>query len=222
MTSLPGTENRIGGTAGPDTIIGTAADDYIVARGGGDNVDGIGGDDYLDGGPGNDSLIGGPGDDWLIGGLGNDVLTGGAGADQFRFHGYHALGQEFDVVTDLDFAEGDLLVLPDWRTGSFPGVDAPGLEVNETGPMPNSRVTISSWQGMVELVKRGGAVSATRQGETNNLLVSIAKGDGAVQVISIENGWDDYSALLNQSPVAVADDALVDEDATISRVRARQ
>lgn len=48
-------------------------------------------------------ILAGVGDDLLIGGKDDDTLTGGEGADRFVFRGRF----DDDVVTDLNFAEGD-------------------------------------------------------------------------------------------------------------------
>ena len=49
--------------------------------------------------------VNGAGDDLLIGGKDDDTLTGGEGADRFVFRGRF----EDDVVTDLNFEEGDVI-----------------------------------------------------------------------------------------------------------------
>ncbi len=127
MSHLPGTQNTYYGTTGDDQIVGTPLDDLLHGgRGGSDSIDGVGGNDYLEGGVGNDTMIGGIGNDWLIGGSGNDLSTGGQGADQFRFYGYAITGvgtpnpgNDVDTVTDLTFADQDVLVLANFAAGTF-------------------------------------------------------------------------------------------------------
>jgi VCBS repeat-containing protein len=221
MTHIPGLENQINGTSGNDTLFGTAADDLIRGLGGLDSVNGVDGDDYLDGGRGNDILIGGAGDDWLIGASGSDSLEGGTGADQFRFHGYSITGagsttpgHDTDTIQDLNFADGDVIVLANFDAGLFHGTDSNGqLDIVDTGAGLGSGANIRNWAGLVDLVASSGAVTAARLGTTDTLLVSILNGDGARQTISVQNGWATYIALANSAPTAAADSASATEDA---------
>lgn len=103
-------------TAGDNTIFSGAGDDRIFL-GGGDNIvnAGIGddlivarnGNNTLSGGDGNDVIIGGSESDIIAGDGGNDVLSGGAGADVFQYKA----GFGNDVITDLNFGEGDYINL---------------------------------------------------------------------------------------------------------------
>jgi VCBS repeat-containing protein len=214
MSHLPGTQNRINGSAASDIIVGTALDDMITSFGGADEIDGgIAGNDYLDGGAGNDFLIGGTGNDWLIGGLDNDRLSGGLGADQFRFHSYHVSGVTTDTILDLNFGEGDLIALINYPAGFFKGDDIPGqIDVVNTGEGQGSGVRITGFPGLVALVSATPAATAQRDGQTDNLLVTIDAGGGNVQIININNGWSAYQDLINQAPRAADDAASADED----------
>ena len=78
---------------------------------GDDMLLGEAGADHLKGGGGDDALFGGDGADKLVGGRGDDEMTGGDGADRFVFG--RRSGE--DVVTDLNFAEGDALKLRGFR-----------------------------------------------------------------------------------------------------------
>jgi trimeric autotransporter adhesin len=95
----------LNGGAGDDTIL--AGSGSAVFRGDNDNDTLMGGmgDDTIGAHSGNDVLFGNAGDDILSGNVGNDTLTGDDGADTFRF----GVGVGHDVVTDLNFAEGDYL-----------------------------------------------------------------------------------------------------------------
>jgi len=209
--------NIINGTNSGETIIGTSGDDYIRAGGGGDVVDGMEGNDQLEGGAGNDILIGNIGADYLIGGKGNDRLTGSEGADQFRFQGYDIVNSDLpvpthdvDTITDLDFAEGDLIVLSHFAPGTFAGTDINGqLDLNAQGTGANIR----SWAGLVDLVRSSAAVDAMRDGSTDTLLLVVSTPEGSTQTIAIEHGWQEYAGLTNHAPVAVDDDVAVVEDA---------
>jgi Ca2+-binding RTX toxin-like protein len=85
-----GSDNRLFGLDGADTIRGGAGADVLVGDGGNDNLYGDAGEDNLAGGDGNDIIYGGTekdlldggdGDDMLYGEAGDDTLIGGAGAD---------------------------------------------------------------------------------------------------------------------------------------------
>jgi VCBS repeat-containing protein len=222
MTHLPGTQGQINGTSGHDILIGTANDDYIRGLGGFDSVDGVDGNDYLDGGRGNDILVGGLGNDWLIGGIGDDILNGGAGTDQFRFYGYTVTGagtstpgHDTDTIQDLNFADGDTIVLGSFAAGLFRGTDINGqLDIINTGAGLGSGANIRSWAGLVDLVASSPAVTAQRLGTSDTLLLSILNIDGARQTIAIDNGWKAYSDLVNTAPGAAEDAADVLEDGT--------
>ena len=218
MGILPGTQNRINGTNGNDNLVGTLLDDLIVAGAGLDSVDGgPAGNDYLDGGAGSDFLIGGIGEDWLIGGLGNDLLTGGGGADQFRFHGRDVVGSTTDTITDLKFEEGDLLALANYPAGFFQGEDIPGqLDVVDTGEGAGSGARVSGYPGLVAVVAATPALTAIREGQTDNLLLIADQGNGNIQIIKIVGGWPIYQGLINQGPSAGDNEAAVAEDATVT------
>jgi VCBS repeat-containing protein len=217
MADLPGTQNRIRGTKDSEVLVGTIADDMITSFGGQDEIDGgVSGDDYLDGGAGNDILVGGSGDDWLIGGTGSDEVTGGAGADQFRFRMEHAAGQPVDTITDLNFAEGDLINLAPFPGGLFAGDDIPGqLEIGNPGTGQGGGATIQGWAGLAALVAQNAFITAAREGQTDHLVLTVSAPSGT-QVIRILNGWPDYSAQINQPPTANDDIVAVDEDAAAS------
>jgi Ca2+-binding RTX toxin-like protein len=162
--TLPGRQNRINGTKDGENLVGTELDDLITSFGGEDEISGgVGGNDYLDGGLGNDILVGGSGKDWLIGGLGNDLMTGGGEADQFRFYGEHVAGVTTDTIQDLSFGEGDLIQLAKFPVGFFTGADIPGqIDIHDSGQGPGSGANLLGWQGVVALVQRLDAVTASR------------------------------------------------------------
>jgi VCBS repeat-containing protein len=218
MSTLPGTQKEIRGTTGNDTIIGSPLDDLIRALGGSDYVDGRGGHDEIFGGLGNDTMFGDVGDDWLIGLEGDDVSNGGPGADQFRFYAYGITGagtsnpgHDTDTIQDLTFAEGDLIHLSSFAAGTFRGTDVNGnLDILRSGTETNIR----SWAGLIDLVDSSPAVTASRLGQTDTLLLEVVNSDGTIQTIAIEHGWSTYASLTNQPPAAAADTASVLEDAT--------
>lgn len=171
-------------TTGADKIAGTSKDDVIYA-GGGDTVNSGAGDDtiYLDegnnvvnagtgddlivasgsgnnvlsGDAGNDIIIGGGGSDTITGGIGNDVLTGGAGADVFQFK----KGFEQDVITDLNFAEGDYVNL---YAGSIDGV--------------SKNIQLKSMDDIDKLVSDGYAIKSTTS--SGALVLSFNKGADSI------------------------------------------
>jgi Ca2+-binding RTX toxin-like protein len=105
-----GTENLggaiVGGT-GNDTILSGSGNSLIIGGEGNDIVLGGASSDTIGGQAGDDTIFGGAGNDQLSGGADNDTITGDDGADTFRFS-TTTFGH--DVVTDLNFAEGDRLV----------------------------------------------------------------------------------------------------------------
>ncbi|MET0270832.1 MAG: Ig-like domain-containing protein, partial [Sphingomonas sp.] len=214
--------NIIRGTNASETIIGTAGADYIRGAAGNDIIDGMDGSDQLEGGTGDDILIGNIGNDLLIGGRGNDELTGDAGADQFRVAGQDIVAgniptptHETDTITDLNFAEGDLIGLSHFAAGTFAGTDVNGrLDLLDTGEGAGSAANIRSWAGLVDLVRSSAAVDAARDGSSDTLLLVVSTPQGSTQTIAIRNGWEPYAALANRAPVAADDTAAVAEDAT--------
>ena len=79
-------EGLLGDEGNPDIIEGTAENDTLnssAAGGSDERLYGHEGDDTIDGGDGNDLIRGGAGNDSLNGGDGNDILIDGNGADTF-------------------------------------------------------------------------------------------------------------------------------------------
>jgi hypothetical protein len=114
MTTTTGTGCSTGdtlrGLEGNDVLQGSIGDDSLYGDEGDDELTGADGNDKLYGGPDNDVLMAGIGSDLLIGDKGNDelyagpeddVLIGGPGADYFD------CGEGYDIIIDLDPAEGD-------------------------------------------------------------------------------------------------------------------
>lgn len=131
-----GQGNLLDGQGGDDVLLGQAGDDLLFGFDGNDLIDGGDGLDLVYGEGGNDTLLGFEGDDVLIGGTGTDILLGEAGNDAivgFGFGGeeydvmvggtgadYFVLGDSnntfytgagYGIITDFNFAEGDLIQL---------------------------------------------------------------------------------------------------------------
>jgi Ca2+-binding RTX toxin-like protein len=203
--ALPGTGPRITGTKGDDRLKGASGDDLIRGLEGNDRLRGKSGDDLLEGGDGHDRLRGGTGDDWLIGGAGNDTMWGGCGADQFRFDGRQISGCDTDVIKDLSFAEGDKLVLFGFAAGTFDDQDgifettvANDLDITVPYPVDPSRygegAVIDSVADLTELARFSDAVTASRLGSSNTLVLTITDADGDVQIIRLAHMYQDYLA----------------------------
>lgn len=182
--AVPGQQNTINGTAEGDLLKGSPYDDLIRGGAGNDILLGRKGGDALYGGEGNDILLGGKGDDWLIGGAGNDLLLGGAGADQFRFDARGLTGHDCDLVADLNFKQGDKLVLYGFAPGTFDDKDgivetSGGNDLDITVPYTTdpsqygSGAVIDSYADLAELAKYSSGVSASRLGCTNTLVLTI-------------------------------------------------
>jgi Ca2+-binding RTX toxin-like protein len=142
----------------------------------------------MNGGAGNDTLLGSQFDDYLTGSFGDDILTGKGGADQFRFFGTQIEGaSDTDTITDLNFAEGDSIVLTSFGKGTF--LKANGVVVHNNG----SAATIDSWSDIVAVDRASDLVSTRSSGANNqDLLLSITDVDGQVQNIVIVGGYAQY------------------------------
>ena len=218
MAEQPGVQNPINGTSGNDVLVGTDLDERLIGRGGNDSASGLGGNDSLDGGPGSDVLYGGSGDDWLIGRSGNDQLDGGTGGDSFRFYGDEYDAGELDTIADLNFAEGDVIVLAHYAAGTFLGSENDIVgELNYTPSLGRfgGGVDILGWKGLIALVADSPNVEA-EQGAGDTLLLRVNnEGGSIVQTIAITGGWPIYASHINQAPIAVNDQAAVIEDASV-------
>jgi Ca2+-binding RTX toxin-like protein len=163
----------------------------VSGRGGNDTLNAVAGDGdgtHLDGKGGNDLLQGGRYDDRLVGGAGDDTLLGGGGADQFRFFGNQIEGRsDLDLVLDLNFGEGDLLVFGEFGRGTFR--DVGGVNAYSGG----TAATLDSYSDIVAAAAASDLVTASRAApESNDLLLSVMDADGQVQNISITGGWSQY------------------------------
>jgi Ca2+-binding RTX toxin-like protein len=143
---------------------------------------------------GNDTLRGGNYDDLFQGGAGNDEMFGGKGADQFSFFGGQAKakdaleGDDTDYIRDLNFGEGDFILLGGFGDGKF----------TKTGTVNafdgGNDVIIDSFQDLVDLAE-AGSITLSRVNGNNNLLVAITNDQGFTQTISITGGASQIAAL---------------------------
>lgn len=109
-------------------------------------------DDTLDGGAGNDLIVAGSGNDVLIGGTGTDTLEGGDHADTFRFADFGAANA--DVITDYDFAEGDVIDVTELLEDLY--------GAGNDGAIGNVRLVESSGDVLIQ-VETGSSGSGTWQ-----------------------------------------------------------
>lgn len=149
----------INGNKGNDTCYGGDGDDWVVGGQdndllhgdngfdivygnlGNDTIYGDNGDDWVRGGQGDDQVFGGDGKDWLWGDRGNDTVTGGAGADVFHTF----IGAGSDRVTDLNYGEGDRVVIDGGATYALAQVGADVVvTLAENTTMTLVGVTLSS------------------------------------------------------------------------------
>lgn len=194
--------NLIAGTPEADVLVGTAEADTIMGREGNDRLhghrgndnlqgeagndylNGEAGDDFLSGGEGNDELYGSDGNDTLQGGQGRDYLTGGVGADQFIFSSDDA-GATFDysgfsienvdVITDLSFGEGDVLVLQ----GFDNLISAAGID--------------GMIDTMLELSALAGAADSILDLQSNSVVITMTDDNGASHLLRLMNySTDDF------------------------------
>ena len=161
---------------GITTILGTRGNDPALTGGDGqERMYARAGDDSLDGGGGNDTLNGAQG---------NDTLTGGSGADQFRIDARETEGgSDTDTITDLNFAEGDTITLASFSPGTLAGVAGGNPLQTLAG---GAGAILNSFADLVELDDASPAVSFTRLGSSETLVMKLVDGDGDVQEVRIE------------------------------------
>lgn len=141
-------------------------------------------------GAGDDVLRGGKGDDRLVGGEGNDIMSGGKGADQFYFKaGDVKVGAtDTDRIVDLNFGEGDTLLLDDFGFGTLTKTD--GLNAINGG----DDAIVSSFVGIKALVDQG--VATVEGGFGDVLILSFDLGGDTTQVIRLSNSFAAYEAAI--------------------------
>lgn len=196
MAKLPGQDNSVVGTAGNDNVKGSRGDDSVRGLGGNDKVKGKQGDDFVQGDAGDDRVRGNQGDDWLLGGEGDDVYRGGKGADQFRIDGRTTSSPDRDLIQDLNFAQGDELVLFGFAPGTFDDKDGVletgignDLDITGSGASYGEGAVINSIEDLVELVDFSSGVVA-RHGNGNNLILEMDNG----QIVVLKGLYHDYLA----------------------------
>ena len=98
-------DDNLDGGGGKDKLFGESGDDQLWGGSKDDKVNGGDGNDILYGQNGDDVLKGGKGKDYFKPGSGDDTMTGGKGRDVFELSGGR------DIVTDFDFASGEIIRL---------------------------------------------------------------------------------------------------------------
>ena len=196
------------GGAGNDVMHGGQDDDVVLGGDGDDILTGDKGNDYLAGGAGNDSMTGGDGNDTLTGKAGNDTMVGDAGDDMFLVNADGgttfdsmdgALGN--DTISYEKFL--DTAVAVDLRTTSYYGDSWTSIE-NLTGSAGGDTLTgdaganvlrglagadllvagdgndtLEGGAGADRLYGEGGVNTASYEGSTAGVTVSIATGYAA-------------------------------------------
>ena len=159
------------GQSGNDTIDGGAGNDAIYASTGRDKVNaGSGNDtiragsenDYVNGGSGNDLIYGedgndtinaSSGNDRIFDGTGSDVISGSWGADDFFIYHYGADShRDRDVITDLNFAQDDLIIRP-YAGNRYTKVDS----IEKLSSLSMNGLTVRQVGDDVEMVFREGS-----------------------------------------------------------------
>ena len=161
----------------PTAVSGTSGNDDLHA---------INTGSVVNGGDGNDVLRGNRSDDILVGGSGDDQMFGGAGADQFRFFANQLDGTDTDKIYDLNFNDGDTLVFGNFTAGLFADNEGVNAFSGDTSAQ------ISSIAGLRNLIADSdGAISASRKGNTEVLILTIHNGDDT-QIIHISGLWSAF------------------------------
>ena len=164
------------GYGGNDRLYGGADDDTLRGGDGNDQLNGEKGNDSIIGGKGVDQLYGSEGNDTLLGTEGLDFLSGGADADQFVLQSQDADApinyaghtvDNADVITDLSFAEGDII-----RLLGFDNVLA------EAGIDQNIDT-------MLELSALAGAADSVEDFQSNSVVMTITDDDGASHLLRL-------------------------------------
>jgi Ca2+-binding RTX toxin-like protein len=153
-----GGDDLLFGGEGKNNLAGGEGEDVVVAGSGGDT---------LSGGQGNDIVLGGAGKDTITGSEGDDILSGGAGGDVFQFK----VGFGNDIITDLNFAEGDYINLYSGVAGA-------------------KNVTLRSEADLDKLIAAGGATTASQT--DGSLLVTLFNNGvetGSLKLV----GWGDVA-----------------------------
>ena len=137
--------------------------------GGGTNDDfvGTGANNVFDGGGGNDTFL-------LR--YGDDTATGGTGADLFKLDGRYVNNGDAHTITDLNFGEGDTLLLRLFDTGAFNDSVDPSnsLQVTQSG-------RTAEFNSLADIVEAhdNGVILASDAGDGSTLLTLPS---GAVQM----------------------------------------
>jgi hypothetical protein len=151
--------------AGLDTQTGTSGNDTMRAAKTGSIVDGLEGNDNL------------------YSGRANDQLTGGEGADRFNFDLRNPdLTEGKTVITDLDFDEGDTLIISTDQPGTFDdSADlANALKVSADG----SSAVFASMEDQREAVD-SGALVVDGQYSDRLVLSSVTDPDKTLELLTI-------------------------------------
>jgi len=153
-----------GGNAAGDTLI---AIENLIGSSFIDVLTGDSGANALWGGSGNDTLSSNSGADSLNGHAGDDSLAGGSGGDLFVFGGTQAQNGDANVINDLDFAEGDSVIL------GFDSSDA------------SQTVTVTSGQDLLDAASANSEISLQATG--GDTLVTVDAGGGVTYSVLIED-----------------------------------
>ncbi|MEX2519265.1 MAG: right-handed parallel beta-helix repeat-containing protein [Paracoccaceae bacterium] len=165
----------------------------------------------LDGGDGDDLLLGSDGHDVLIGGAGDDILAGDGGGDTFSLQAQPG-ETAHDVITDLNFADGDLIILSDGFPARF-FADAVDPDNALTVAKVGSVAVMESPEDVAEIAAHE-QVTAEQTPEGDLRLLFDFNGDGTANyiltlkghaslLIDIENGTpDDHTDIEPDAPAA--------------------
>lgn len=186
------TNNYIVGMNGGETVL-HGAPTIVKGTDGSEKLAAVAGGSILYGHGGDDTLMGDKGNDTLYGGAGNDILRGGSGADKFVFEAVTLGKGAVDKILDLNFGEGDSIVLDGFKLGGSGGV------------------TLQSWADLVHLAESSGSIAVTGNAKTDQLTLTIKTDSGATQQIQINNGLIAYQAAETAVRIVPAKPAAVEE-----------
>jgi subtilisin family serine protease len=164
-------------------VTGADFGNHNPGGGGGGGGGGNPTDDVFVGGAADNVFDGGGGDDSFLLRYGNDTATGGADADEFKIDGRYINDGDAHTITDLNFGEGDTLVLRFFEPNSFSNSPDPAnhLSVGNSG----RTATFDSIADIVEGHSHG-VMQASDSGDGDTLLsISVAGEEVTVELDGI-------------------------------------
>ncbi len=146
-------------------LTGVDFGNHNLSGGGGGGCGGT--NDSFVGTSANNVFDGGGGDDAFLLRFGKDTATGGAGADEFKVDGRYLNDGDAHRITDLNFGEGDTLILRLFDTGAFSNAVDPS---NHLGVTQSRRTATFNSLNDILGAHDNGVMQASDAGDGSTLL----------------------------------------------------